>query len=425
MNTTPATTAITDDVQNNNAAATRVRVGATVANLLLVVSVVFSLVLVVAIGLPLVLEPKKRTRAASFNLYLVLLSTSDLVFAATLVVLMRDVLQRIEWENSNGSSNTPATDEDDEGLGFNGILGTAMLGVVEDNQWSIGIAALSSSMLVWIVAFVCHEILRLLRSSKQRKRCKPPSLRTVALHGLVACAVGITNYLLLVLDSALASNIVGTLGFSAPIIYSLWVAFRVVREGLTRVGAGVGNRLRVLVVYFARIILVYCVLLGCIALALSLSIAETKGLGLGVTGYVMGVLWALQGWASFAVILTKPDVRKMVRDLLVGKACFRDRTGGSNNINNNNQTTPVLASKQARVSPRTRDESTNQPRIPSQMREESTNRDEVGENEMGCDEGNRNLSREFIDGIVDYLSDNDGDANGDGDGDGDGDEETN
>mmetsp|Transcript_35290 Transcript_35290/g.74175 ORF Transcript_35290/g.74175 Transcript_35290/m.74175 type:complete len:121 (+) Transcript_35290:1639-2001(+) len=55
------------------------------------------------------------------------------------------------------------------------------------------------------------------------------------------------------------------------------------------------------------------------------------------------------------------------------------------------------------------------------MREESTNRDEVGENEMGCDEGNRNLSREFIDGIVDYLSDNDGDgndANGDGDGDG-------
>ena len=41
------------------------------------------------------------------------------------------------------------------------------------------------------------------------------------------------------------------------------------------------------------------------------------------------LVWGFQGWVSFLLILTKPDVEKMVNDLFAGKLCCQKQTVNS------------------------------------------------------------------------------------------------
>ena len=88
-----------------------------------------------------------------------------------------------------------------------------------------------------------------------------------------------------------------------------------------RVGAHVGDRLRILVVYFERIILVYCVVL--ISMLLLQEIVASDSVFQALIFIAFAILWGMQGWVSFAIILTKPDIGKMVQDLFIGKLCYQ------------------------------------------------------------------------------------------------------
>mmetsp|Transcript_3326 Transcript_3326/g.7175 ORF Transcript_3326/g.7175 Transcript_3326/m.7175 type:complete len:438 (+) Transcript_3326:149-1462(+) len=359
-----------------------------------VVSMALSLLLIVAISLPLLLEPQKRTRAQSFNLYLVFLSAADLLFCAIGAVVSL-LVSRWAWEGIDDENEIAAK-------------------LVESMNapWCIFLNDIAIMTMTWVVALVSHEILILLRNSKNRKRSKPPALKTAALQGMVGCAVG---FVLAAIDLAVNignDQLVSTSGrgglFSlffflilfGPIFYSLWVFFRVCKEGLMKIGSNVGNRLRVLVIYFLRIFLVYCAFFGCGAVVIVLAAAGMFGLKPFMVIPLFMILWGLQGWASFGVILTKPDVRKMVRDLIVGKPCRRHQTGGRI------QTTAAPTRRH--------------PRTPSPMIEESGNHEgeEVkAEHQEDEIEDSHTLqedyiAREFIRGIVDYLSDTDADTDG-------------
>ena len=88
-----------------------------------------------------------------------------------------------------------------------------------------------------------------------------------------------------------------------------------------KVGANGGHRLRALVLYCFRILLVYCVLLGFLHI-----ISEAVFGGSEFYRMVWGIChiaWGFQGWVSFAIIITKPDIRKIVGNLIAGRSCRR------------------------------------------------------------------------------------------------------
>lgn len=322
------------------------------------VSVAISLLMVTAIGLPLLSEPKKRTRCASFNLYLLFLSTGDVIIS-TGGVYMWQSFYGIEWKGTEDLQHT--------------LLMT--LSYVNENilERFLIINNVTVATMTWLVAFICNEILKLLRNSKQRKKCKPPTLRTATLHLLMGCAVGTMNgvQVFFLLEFKFSAIIALVIMF-IPILYSLWVVVLVVKEGLLRPGVNVGNRLSVLVFYFFRLIAVYCILLGSGAITAVWAVyAEWNNVG--VMYYVMTIVWGVQGWVSFAVIVSKPDVGRMVLDLLVCRLCrFTPPTAG------NVQTITGADDEFSRLAPE----------------------DQV--------------SRQFINGIVDYLSEDEGEVDVEG-----------
>ena len=339
---------------------------------LFLVSAVFSLLVVSAIGLQLLLDPEKRTRANSFNVYLIFLSSADLI-GTGVGVFMWQPFYSLEWDGTESLS--------------------AMLGrtfYTGPYHWSLISSALIVTITEVLVACICHEILKLLRNSKQRRRCKPPALRKAFVQGFVACAAGVVNAVVMYYSTNRKRDFLIVLSMLAvPIVYSLWVVFRIVREGLIRTGAQVGNRLRVLVVYFARIILVYCVMMCCMGIVIVLAMYKVGGYDLFFATYTGTVLGGLQGWINFAVVVTKPDVRKMVLDLLTGRM-FHNNSNRPTSISNNRGERDLVS-------------------IP-----ERTTRDSggVAGERANSKRNHEQVSSEFIVGIVDYLSDDEG---GDGD----------
>jgi len=252
---------------------------------------------------------------------------------------------------------------------------------------------------MWTVPLVGREILELLRNSKQRKRCKPPTLRRVALHGTVACAAGIAvcvlgfPYELWGMEWLLLP--IGLI-MLAPVLWTLWIVFRIFREGLMRFGAGVGNRLRVLVVYFGRIVLVYSIMMGCLVISHALYQRKVAGVDEGVVTVVSGFILGIQGWVNFAVIRTKPDVGKMIGDLVAGTACH---CGGSNQTGSNGHATSSEPTGR-----QTEQTTTTQTEDGGAEDDEAEGRERIGNNGGVRLSVYELVSRRFIDGIEDYLS---------------------
>ena len=354
------------------------------------VSIFLSLVVIVAIALPLLRDPQKRTAAASFNLYLVVLSLADLLKAVENVYRYGHVLYYIQSEGM------------EESLG--GTLKHA------EGSWDWPIVFFVNGVMFWMVGFICHEILGLLRNSKQRKRCKPPSLRKVMLQAIVAFAAGVFGAAML----HSASQVIWITGLfitNVPVFYSWWVAFKVFREGLMKVGANVGNRLQVLVVYFLRIMLVYNVVLYLMIIAMAYSLAVGGKNSVDLVEHICDVVWGFQGWVSFAAILNKPDVGKMVRDLFDGMLrCFRNQ-----NDETNHEATAVATTVAIRKTEKERTQHNNNEgeveHQPHLAEIEAENADE--QNQETEDNREARLSVEFINGILDYLSDDEDDDNED------------
>eukprot|EP00534_Pseudo-nitzschia_fraudulenta_P018901 CAMPEP_0201277592 /NCGR_PEP_ID=MMETSP0853-20130426/59634_1 /ASSEMBLY_ACC=CAM_ASM_000640 /TAXON_ID=183588 /ORGANISM="Pseudo-nitzschia fraudulenta, Strain WWA7" /LENGTH=444 /DNA_ID=CAMNT_0047585773 /DNA_START=385 /DNA_END=1720 /DNA_ORIENTATION=+ len=328
------------------------------------VSVALSLLVVVSILLTLALEPKKRTRAMSFNLYLVFLSAGDLCMAAMLANTFAP-FYRLELDGTEDFREVVKM------TAFKGFDGPSVL-----------VLLVGANTMPIVAAFVCHEILKLLRNSKQRKRCKPPTLRTAALHGVL--------------------SIVAVPAGGVCTFYPLWVAYRVfVREKLLRAGAGVGNRLRVLSVYFGRIVVVYS--LGFLVMGIVMCFVFVGDSAPATITFSISFVWGFQGWVSFGIIMTKPDVKKMVCDLLTGRL-FRCRNRQEPERANETSvaTRPVSGWSSHPGGGNNNDDGSGGGPVP------------------GHENQNQTGLRDFIDGIEDYLSENEDDGNNAGDGGGNG-----
>ena len=131
-------------------------------------------------------------------------------------------------------------------------------------------------------------------------------------------------------------------------------------------------------------------------------------------GFFVGLIWGFQGWVSFGIIMTKPDVKKMVCDLLTGRL-FRCRNRQEPERANETSvaTRPVSGWSSHPGSGNTNDdgggpvpehEHQNQ-HVPVEPRRRSL---------MDL------VAKDFINGIDDYLSENEDDGNNAGEGGGNG-----
>mmetsp|Transcript_7321 Transcript_7321/g.15048 ORF Transcript_7321/g.15048 Transcript_7321/m.15048 type:complete len:196 (-) Transcript_7321:509-1096(-) len=128
------------------------------------------------------------------------------------------------------------------------------------------------------------------------------------------------------------------------------------------------------------------------------------------TMFAKAIIWGFRGWVSFGVIMTKPDVKKMVCDLLTGRL-FRCRNRQEPERANETSvaTRPVSGWSSH---PGGGNDGGGDP-VPEHLNQHEP-----------VEPRRRSLmelvSRDFIDGIEDYLSENEDDGNNAGDGGGNG-----
>ena len=357
-------------------------------------SFVLSLVTIVAIALPLILHRKRRTDAASFNVYIIFLSIADICKCVPGIYGCILNFRVIEWDGT----------ED-----FFVIVYKIVQTYMDRIHWDSQVEAFSHTSMFWLSAFISKEIFTLLRKSKERKRCKPPSLRTVMKQGMVTAVAGIIAAILnTVLQHGDIQKIwirltitwVGYIfAYFGPMAYSIGVTCRIWKLGLMMVKANVGDRLRVLVKYFVRIILVYCVSLAFVTIGEALfwtGILDYPQFFM-IYLFTCDYVWGFQGWLSFTAMLLKPDVAKMVRDLFTCNVWYDTGQDGS--------TTTFSMRMSKRI------EGSIQLFTNMKFKSEEEENDIQNDDEHGCKERRKErIARVFISGVVDYLSDVDEEA---------------
>jgi len=180
-------------------------------------------------------------------------------------------------------------------------------------------------------AVILHEILKVLRDSKRCRRSDPPSLKRAAYQAAGVYALGATVFFVrLFADDHLREALYGfwvlwaVVWLAIPFLYVLWVCFRIYYERLLELelqSAGnaddAGRGLRVLAMYFMRIIVAN---VWVFPMAVQFCFGVTCP---GLLHFAASFLCTIQVWVSFALSLTKPDVRKNVLDLLALRYCRR------------------------------------------------------------------------------------------------------
>jgi len=279
------------------------------------VACVLSLVMMLAVIVPL-FKKRRRNRASTYNLYLVFLAIPDLVYNAFLVSLFARFEQ--------------FTVPSDDGKTFPPI----------DHPYETGLLLCCGATALYMNAIIAYEIMRLLRSSKCRKRCKAPNLKTATMQAGCTYGFGIAIFFYdyYIVDAIFAAaprwvanwiiiplNLVITV--LLPIFYLCWVCFRIYWEGLFfGADSRAGKRLTVLVRYFFRIIVIYVGLWVPTTVLFIFKLDSKDG---GLRYYQACVIYSLQVWVSFGLSLTKPDVRKNVVSLL---NCYKKRPGDGSEV---------------------------------------------------------------------------------------------
>jgi len=214
------------------------------ANLILCsISTVLCVILIVAMTLPL-LHPKRRKEYSTYNLYLVYLSIPDLLYNAFNVYL---ISTHTSWN----------LDE---------ISGEYLR--MRDHEYDFRIFVMCTSSIMYINAFLSVEIYRLLKNSNMRKRHYPPTFARVTTQAIISYGVGIGVFIFDSLKADFlpdklkwlhARNDIITLLFMFVIPFSVLatVCAMIYWQGLYRSTLSMyEGRLRVLTLYFARIIII-------------------------------------------------------------------------------------------------------------------------------------------------------------------------
>mmetsp|Transcript_6417 Transcript_6417/g.15577 ORF Transcript_6417/g.15577 Transcript_6417/m.15577 type:complete len:375 (+) Transcript_6417:256-1380(+) len=300
---------------------------ALILSALLICSIgtILSLTLLIATTLPL-LWRRRRKRYSTYNLYLAYLAIPDLIISSFVVHLIL---------TSHTASFDPKTIED-------GDDGEESQFWMFDHPVDHNIYALCVSANLYTNAFLVYEIYRLLKDSNRRKRHRPPSIAKATKQAMVSYGVGV---FLFFLEYFLSDKFDGDsksikiwFGFyqafsfivcvGIPLSALVFASWMIHREGLIEsTGSMYGGRLRVLVIYFARIVANYLLLWGPASasymLYWSLGPSGTK-----VMAYVIFlVLNGSQPIINFVLSMTKPDAHKLITDLFTCGYCKSQQDG--------------------------------------------------------------------------------------------------
>ena len=304
------------------------------------VAAVLSLIVVLGLLIPLVIQLKdgryyeqsKRKSSlaiySSYNLYLVYLSSVDFFF---LLLIMIGEIRAMQGKFDPRFWSAIRLPE----------------GVAPPNSLKLEavVANPYAAANFWINAVIFYEVVILLKASKQARRITQPSLKRVNLQGggviLGSILHGIFYYYNL-LYGWVNPDGVGSIALYVPIVYVFGTTIFVVWRGYvpsigtrrntatstTSTGSltPINRAIRGLAFYFLRILLVFVflwlpgVVLGAFALR---EVDSYSGM---VLSLLLAILLAIQPIVSFCMILTKPDVKQYIWDL-VNLSYFRKDRG--------------------------------------------------------------------------------------------------
>ena len=305
------------------------------------IATILSLMLLVATTLPLIWR-RRRKRYSTYNLYLAYLAIPDLIASSFVVYLIL---------TSHTGSFDPKTIE-------NGEDGEENLLWMFDSPADHSIYALCVSANLYTNAFLVYEIYRLLKDSNRRKRHRPPSIQKATKQAMISYGVGL---FLFFLDFFVGDQFDGDSknvkvwfglyqAFSfivcvgIPLSALVFVSLMIHRQGLVEsTGSMYHGRLRVLVIYFARIVATYLLLWVPASTSYmvfwSLVMSGTK-----VMAYtIFLVLNGSQPIITFGLSLTKPDAHKLIVDLFTCDYC-RSHDGKSERESSTFSVDPFLGS---------------------------------------------------------------------------------
>jgi len=336
-------------------------------------------VLIAAMTLPL-LSSRRRKKYSTYNLYLVYLAIPDLLANAFVVYLILsshthntfDPLAITTATNSNDNDNhndhSHTHEEDPESVLW-----------MFDHPLDHNIYAFCVTANLYTNAFLTLEIYRLLSDCQKRKRHDNPTVGRTTKKALIAYGLGLfiflleygaSDYLYVVGGQEGDSTTTTITNIGTFVIYQVFsfvyvvlvplsilviVCWKIHQKGLVQsTGSMYEGRLRVLVVYFARIVISYLCLWGPASIAYmvywSICIHNNHndsnnneddhgdGIDTKIIAYNVFLLFSsTQAIVNFALSLTKPDARKLVVEFL---KCYNPRcckhSSTSNDTNEDN-----------------------------------------------------------------------------------------
>mmetsp|Transcript_464 Transcript_464/g.858 ORF Transcript_464/g.858 Transcript_464/m.858 type:complete len:338 (-) Transcript_464:293-1306(-) len=276
-------------------------------------AIAFLAIVVLAILLPLVLQPQRTSRLAAFNLYLVIVSVAHIVYVSVLIAKWRTLGAAIPW---NGNEDWYKISE-------------AMADEVISIKWFSPVAYLSSVTITWSLTCMVQLIYKVLKNCKKFKKYEYPSFKEVTFHGLVSLFFAVVAALLMLLLELKTVKrgvvwtiwIIDNLILWLPIVVCLVIGLLgTTKHRLTSI-PHLTNEVKILLTS-----LLYIVFTNFVGVAISVAlsgfaarVASNTPVLYWRSAYAADVFWGLSALANCYYIGQKVDVKKMIRDLFNGK----------------------------------------------------------------------------------------------------------
>ena len=244
---------------------------------------------------------------STYNVYLIYLTFLDLVWCMYGVIVRGLYINQVYVPNASAASTT------------------------------MGIAYFAGNF--WINAIILYQVFLLLKASKNLQRTKPPSLMRLNLQGLAVYTVVVVYGLLVGLyfipkGDLVIFYIVNGVVTGPPLLYVTGLPFWIwwysylpantnLRASMMRTSTGAravrDKAIRDMALYFFRVAFVFVVLY--FPLSIFLFIVKPWRIW---PGYVNECILAIQPTVTFVFLLTKPDVKKYILDLVTLKVFSGD-----------------------------------------------------------------------------------------------------
>lgn len=277
------------------------------------IAIVLNVFLMASMTMPLLI-PSQRKEYSTYNIYLVFLILPDI---AVCIYVIHLILTR------HNRDFYPLIEED----------GTIEW-MFENNRFDHNMFAMYVSSNLYTNDFLIYECYMLLKHSSQARRHKPPSILRVTKQAMVAYAMGMCAFVLEVIFEDLdPDRLVAYILYQAStylvfaatpllILLALWI--KIHREGLTKATSSMFHgRLRVLVNYFARIVLTYLVCSGIGTVSYMIYWTTNHAITQKKVFCYLGFLFLVgaQTMMNFVLALTKPDARTYAWNLVTCGCC--------------------------------------------------------------------------------------------------------